>query len=541
MPDKLLIVDDDLGVSALCNRVLSGAGFDVEVVNRPHDALRLLREKSYNLLLLDIRLPEIDGFELLRLARERDPDLAIVIITGHGTIDTVVEALQHGAEGLVLKPFESGAELVQAVRTALVKSRQGREAARSRALRPLFEVSQSLLSEVDLDRLRDLIVSSVQGQFGSSCVGLYVLEGDSGSLKLLSSQGFPDGVPQVAEVGPEAGLAGRAVAWSLPLWVTREMPGSPAILRDLRQIEASSALCAPLLRRGKPKGAILVGRAPSSGTFREGDLELLTILAGQAAVAIENAGLYAEQREYIRRIEDSQSQLVQAEKLAALGRLVGSIAHEVNNPLQAIQNCLHLAWHAGLPEAKRKEYHDLAVSEVQRLIQTVGQMLDFYRPTAADYVPTDLNTLLDETLALAGKPLADKHIEIKKAYRKSLPLVPVVRNNLKQVFLNLLLNAGEAMTDGGQLTLRTTLASEAGQRVAQVSVTDTGTGIGPEHLAKVFEPFYTTKPTGTGIGLAVSYGIVQAHGGSIKVNSTPSGTMFTVALPLERNAQGLEQ
>jgi two-component system, NtrC family, sensor kinase len=535
MADKILIVDDDLGVAALCNRVLMGAGYAVEVANRPHDALRLLREKDYDLLLLDIRLPEIDGFELLRLARERDPDLAIVIITGHGTIDTVVEALQHGAEGLVLKPFESHAELVQAVRQALMKSRQGREAARSRALRPLFEVSQMLLSEMDLERLSNLIVASVQGQFGTSCVGLYVAGSDSPRLELVASQGFPTEFLASAEIGPDAGLPGRSVAWSLPLWVTAEMPGSPAILRDLQQAGIASALCAPLLRGGKPKGAIMVGRAAEMGTFREGDLELLTILAGQAAVALENAGLYADQREYIQRIEESQQQLIQAEKLAALGRLVGSIAHEVNNPLQAIQNCLHLSWHHGLPEPKRKEYHDLAVGEVQRLIETVRQMLDFYRPTAADYVPTDLNTLLDETLSLAEKPLRDKQVTVRKQYRKTLPLVPIVRNNIKQVFLNMLLNARDAMENGGQLTLRTSLVDDNGRKVAQVAVTDTGTGIPPEHLPKVFEPFYTTKPTGTGIGLSVSYGIVQAHGGWIKVNSTQGSTTFTVSLPVERN------
>jgi two-component system NtrC family sensor kinase len=253
-------------------------------------------------------------------------------------------------------------------------------------------------------------------------------------------------------------------------------------------------------------------------------------------VALENAGLYADQREYIQRIEESQQQLIQAEKLAALGRLVGSIAHEVNNPLQAIQNCLHLSWHQGLPEPKRKEYHDLAVGEVQRLIETVRQMLDFYRPTAADYVPTDLNILLDETLSLAEKPLRDKQVMVRKQYRKTLPLVPIVRNNIKQVFLNMLLNARDAMEDGGQLTLRTSLVDDNGQKVAQVAITDTGTGIPPEHLPKVFEPFYTTKPTGTGVGLSVSYGIVQAHGGWIKVNSTQGSTTFTVSLPLERNS-----
>lgn len=532
MADKILIVDDDLGVAALCNRILAGAGYDVEVANRPHDALSLLREKRYDLILLDIRLPEIDGFELLRLARERDPDVAVVIITGHGTIETVVEALQHGAEGLVLKPFESHAELAQAVRQALMKSRQAREAARSRALRPMFEVSQMLVSETDPARLNDLIVRSVQGQFGTSCVGLYALEGET--LRLAAGKGFPDDFPADATVGPEAGLPGRAVAWSLPLWVTAEMPGAPAILRDLQQAKVNSALCAPLLRRGQPRGAIMAGKSAAAGTFREGDLELLTILAGQAAVAMENAGLYAELREYVRRIETSQEQLIQAEKLAALGRLVGSIAHEVNNPLQAIQNCLHLSWHAGLPEEKRREYHDLAFGEVQRLIQTVRQMLDFYRPTAADFVATDLNTMLDDVLALAAKPLADKNIEVKKNYRKSLPRVPVVQSNIKQVLLNLLLNAGDAMPDGGLLTIGTSVDTDGSQKMALVSVSDTGPGISPEHLPKLFEPFYTTKPAGTGLGLAISYGIVQAHGGWIRVTSTSGSTTFTVSLPLDR-------
>jgi two-component system, NtrC family, sensor kinase len=99
----------------------------------------------------------------------------------------------------------------------------------------------------------------------------------------------------------------------------------------------------------------------------------------------------------------------------------------------------------------------------------------------------------------------------------------------------MLLNARDAMENGGQLTLRTSLVDDNGQKVAQVAVTDTGTGIPPEHLPKVFEPFYTTKPTGTGIGLSVSYGIVQAHGGWIKVNSTQGSTTFTVSLPVERN------
>jgi signal transduction histidine kinase len=532
MTDRILIVDDDPGVVALCERVLAEVGdYDVHSVTRPNDALRRLRAESFDLLLLDIRLPEMNGFELLQLARERDPELAIVVMTGHGTVDTAVEALQHGAEGLMLKPFESASKLVQSVRDALYKSRQAREAARSRTLRPLFEVSQTLLAETDPVRLQNLIISLVQGRFGASCAMLYVVDGEA--LRLVASQGLPEGYPRLAQIGPDVGLPGRAAAWSLPLWVTIEMPGHPALLRDLEGAKLNSALCAPMTRRGQPIGVIVAGKSADAGTFREGDLELLTILAGQAAVAMENARLYAELREYVRRIEESQQQLVQAEKLAALGRLVGSIAHEVNNPLQAIQNCLHLAAHTGLPEEKRSEYHKLASEEVERLIQTVRQMLDFYRPAKIDFAPSDLNGMVDEVLALAAKQLSDNNITVKKTYRKTLPSVPVVRNSIKQVFLNLLLNASDVMPGGGKVTVRTGLSDDG--RMAQVSFTDTGPGIPNEEQAKLFEPFFTTKDRGTGLGLAVSYTIVEAHRGWIGVDSAPGkGATFTVHLPLER-------
>lgn len=531
MTDRLLIVDDDPGVTMLCERLMRRAGYDAQSTARPLEALKLLRAQHFDLLLLDVRMPEMNGFELLRLARERDPELAILVMTGHGTVDTAVEALHNGAEGLVVKPFESGEKLVQSVRDALTKSRQARQAARSRALRPLFDVSQKLLAEVDPERLRSLIVAMAQTQFDAACVGLYSM--GNGELHLVARQDPQDHTPQTTGVGPESGLPGRAVTWSLPLWVTLDAPGDEALQNDLRSCRLNSALCAPLLRHGQPMGAIVVGKA--AGDFREGDLELLTLLAGQAAVALENAGLYEELRDSVRRIEDSQQQLIQAEKLAALGRLVGSIAHEVNNPLQAIQNCLHLASHDSLPEEKRGAYHQMATEEVERLINTVRQMLDFYRPTDADFVPTDLNGLLDDVLTLASRCLTDNRVTVKKLYRKSLPPVPVARSNIKQVFLNLLLNACEAMPQGGNLTLRTGLRQTERRQTATIVFADTGAGIAADDQAKLFEPFFTTKASGTGLGLAVSYGIVETHGGWIKVKSAPgSGATFTVYLPVER-------
>jgi signal transduction histidine kinase len=127
---------------------------------------------------------------------------------------------------------------------------------------------------------------------------------------------------------------------------------------------------------------VYAGRESAQAPFREADLEMFLILARQAAIAMENARLYAELRDYVRRVEDSQQALLQAEKMAAAGRLTASIAHEINNPLQAVQNCIHLAGHTELPAEKRQEYFELACSELDRLRATVQRMLDFYRPNA---------------------------------------------------------------------------------------------------------------------------------------------------------------
>ena len=175
-------------------------------------------------------------------------------------------------------------------------------------------------------------------------------------------------------------------------------------------------------------------------------------------------------------------------------------------------------------------YHDLA-AESDALIKLVRVMLD-HRPPASISL-TDLDTLLDEVLTLAEKPLRDKNIAIKKQYRKDLPPVRQVRNNLKQVFLNLILNAGDAMPNGGRLTLKDGLSRDNKHHVAQVSFIDNGVGILPEKArAKLFEPFYTTKAQGTGLGFSSpAYSIVEAHGGHIQVESVVgSGSTFTVQL-----------
>ena len=245
-----------------------------------------------------------------------------------------------------------------------------------------------------------------------------------------------------------------------------------------------------------------------------------------------------EARQRAIELEQSQAQLIQVEKLAAMGRLAASIAHELNNPLQAIQNCLHLVLRRPLPETKRRQYLEMAQEEVERLIGIVQGMLDFYRPSKGQRASVKVNTIVENVLALAAKQLQRGQVTVHQHLTPDLPPLEAVSDQIKQVFLNIVINAVEAMPDGGDLYVNTTLTPDG--RWVAISFTDTGIGLSPEEQANIFEPFYTTKTQGTGLGLSVSYGIIERHGGSIEVQSEPGqGSCFTVKLPVSQPEQSI--
>jgi len=222
--------------------------------------------------------------------------------------------------------------------------------------------------------------------------------------------------------------------------------------------------------------------------------------------------------------------------MAAVGRLTASLAHEINNPLQAIQNSLHLAAHPGLAPEQRQRFLEMAQTEVNRLIQIVHRMLDFYRPSSAMQV-LNINRPVEDALAIAGKRLQQTRIHVETRLAADLPPVQGIANQLTQVFLNIVINAIEAMPDGGTLWVGTAHHARAKQVV--IAFRDSGPGIPAEIRDHLFEPFHTSKPTGTGLGLAISYGIIERHNGTIEVESPPGGgTTFIIRLPVHKEPEG---
>jgi two-component system NtrC family sensor kinase len=227
--------------------------------------------------------------------------------------------------------------------------------------------------------------------------------------------------------------------------------------------------------------------------------------------------------------------LLQSAKLAAIGELSASVAHEINNPLYAARNSLYLL-EQDLPlNPTQRQFLDIAQGELGRIARIITRMRDFYRPSRSEFAPTDVNSLLQDTVEFVQTYLRHSHIKVFTELTDALPPLIAHMDQLRQVFLNIVLNACDAMPTGGRLGIRTEHIPATADEMTTIVVyiSDTGTGISDEHMVHLFEPFYTTKPQGTGLGLAISAHIVTQHAGQISVDSTMgSGSTFIIKLPV---------
>ncbi len=518
-PRRVVVVDSNEGVLRLCQRVLERAGFEAAAFEQPYAALDYLEQHTADVLIADSDIPAMNGFALMQQARLLQPNLAVVIMSRYDTIERAVEALNQGANGLLLKPFER-MMLVESVWRAVAHRQRQEETARMAALRPLFDVAEALLSERRLAPLQTLVVEKVQEVLPGSAVGLYLWEEGA------------------AEEGQVLASVGKVLPPNAPLWQTVPPHRHPLRLdiqsgdeddRALLEAYGWSSALLTVVPREERRYALLVAREQMPFFHEEVDATALGILARLAATALESARLYEALRSSLEELRRSQRALAQAEKMAAVGRLTGSLAHEVNNPIQAVRNSLYLATHPEVDPSRRAEYLRLATEEIERLSALVHRMLNFYRPGKAERRKVALATLVGRVLGLLAAQLEKHHITVVREMPADLPPVYGVEDQLQQVVLNLVLNAMEAMPEGGRLFV---LGWAEGDRVV-LAVEDTGPGIAPEVRDNLFEPLVSTKDTGTGLGLAVSYNIIADHGGHLALGEPTRGTgaAFRVVLP----------
>jgi signal transduction histidine kinase len=313
--------------------------------------------------------------------------------------------------------------------------------------------------------------------------------------------------------------------------------------------ETRSEMCVALKGSDQIIGVINV-KSQRRNAFSQNDFIVLETLAGILSNVISSAGQYQKMQATVDQLQAAreelqervaaqrmaESRLVQAAKLAAVGEMAAGIAHELNNPLTTVSGFTELVLEELPDDSDIRNDLELVLRESQRARGVVRRLLDFSRQSENARVRSDLNEIIVDVLALVNHLLRMSGIQLFTDLSDGIPWISVDRNQIKQVLLNLVHNALHAMPTGGELHITTSLKQRNQQEWLAMSLTDTGIGISPENIARVFEPFFTTrsKDGGTGLGLSVTYGIITDHGGSIDVESqVGKGSTFTVWLPVE--------
>ena len=297
---------------------------------------------------------------------------------------------------------------------------------------------------------------------------------------------------------------------------------------DREDQEPLPALVVPLRAREQPLGLAVITDRPGARAFTEAEMTRALAIANQLALAVENARLYEDLRKSYAELARTQEQLVQRERLAALGELSAVVAHEVRNPLGVIFNSLGSIRRLVRPDGDAKVLLDIMGEEADRLNRIVGDLLDFARPTTPTLRPEPIDRVLDDALqaALAENP---QGIRLIRDVDPSLPPVAMDSRLVRQALINIAVNAVQAMQKGGTLTARAFRDGE----FARIEIADQGPGIPEEVQHRIFEPFFTTKASGTGLGLAVVKRILEGHRGEFAVSSSRDGTVFVIWLPIE--------
>ena len=403
---------------------------------------------------------------------------------------------------------------------------------RNRELLVLNSIGQTLTESMDLsDSLRRTLTQLTE-LFGLDATSLYLFDDTGTTLRRIAAVGqrsdYARHLPPIV-LQPELREHIKAVhATFLPVHGL----ALPPIFHDiLRKEEIVSAYIVVLWSKGRPLGGLVVG-SRTAREFSPADVNLLIAVGSLISNATERALLYDESRQAYENLRRTQEQLLNSEKMAAVGQLISGVAHELNNPLTAILGYSQLLSGSGEMGPLGMEYTEKLYKQAQRTHRIVQNLLSFARQHKPERLPTHINNILEDTLALRDYDLRMSNIRIHLSLAEDLPEVSADPHQLQQVFLNMVNNAVDAILESskdGDLWVTT----HADRTKVSVEFTDSGPGV--QEASRVFDPFYTTKPVGkgTGLGLSICYGIVTEHGGSIRVRNLPHrGASFTIELPL---------
>jgi two-component system, NtrC family, sensor kinase len=552
-PTRLLVVEDDLVTQAMLADQLAAGGYVVDRATSAEEALALLDAHEYDVAFVDMVLPGATGLDLLSTLRDRAPHTEAIIMTAHPAVHHAITCLQAGAVDYLAKPLNFSG-LVPLVHKAIERQRH---AARLVTL----EACQSIFAISDTAEIPKEIVAAAMRVANADDASLMLTDSDGG-LRLAYSHSLGRTEHCNAKIALGDRIAGKVAASRQPMVINSDLSDDPrlaGITPATRRIR-SSIIC-PLMTGDRLLGVLNINRIKTQAPFKTADLEEVKVLAAQASSSLDSARLVRELNQRVDELSRAQSCILQSERLAAIGQLAAGVAHEINNPVAYVMANVEfvlgqlgtlktvdpaaeaaaakeILWRWWQQVGARVGFDDLnqALLEARegagRIREIVADMRTLARSDRGQEELFDLNLAVRSAIRLATS-------EIRGSAELKADLGPnvMVHGNvgqLSQVFLNLLVNAAQAIPIGQGATAKITVTTRLEGDAVVVSIADTGVGITVDAQAHIFEPFFTTKPAGKGmgLGLSISRETVQRHKGDMAFWSQPGvGTTFTITLP----------
>ncbi len=539
--ERILVADDEARIVELCVHLLSRRGYNVRGVTSGHDAIACLEADSYDLLIVDIRMPDVDGLTVLRVGLAIDPNLTSVVITGYATMGRVIEALNSGARGFLLKPFDIH-ELNATVESALAQRQKEQEWQRLRAQLPVLVISQALMTTGDVRELSRRLLEVVARQIGVNRAVLALRDEAVEALHVAAAVGMPEDLADEMQIPLSTSLEERLHAQEVLLLDPQSLDDLDAPLRALACEPSQGNLVLVPLRTGKKDVGLLCLNASASRerqiALTPSDLNLLAIMGGQIAIALENARMYATEQ---RRTMELGRALEQQQELDRLkNQFIQNVSHELRTPLSMILGYAELLATGDLGAVSEQQQGplDIIVQRSYALRDLIGNITAILQNEGREHSkePVLLSNLINEAI-VDFQVLADRAgLTLFSECAGPVPAVLGDTEHLRRVVDNLIGNALKFTPAGGTVAVRL----RGGNGSVMLEIADSGIGIDSEHQPRIFERFYQVDGSarrahgGCGLGLALVKEIVEKHGGTVTVESQfGAGSTFTVTLPAD--------
>src|SRR6266571_1359294 len=528
VPASLLVVDDEPQVRTVLKDALGESGFSVDVAADGESAILKARTTPYDVAICDLKMPGIDGLETISRIRQINPDIQFIILTAHGTLESAIESLRMGAFDFLQKPV-----VLKDLEFSIGRALERRNLLERSAL---FDLSQAIFSTLDPDELYGRLVQSAMEILRADDASLMLL-GENRELYIARSTSSVVDTLTATRLALGERVAGRVAQQTEPALINDDVAGDGRFggVTSLRSIRA--AIACPLTMRGELLGVLNVNRLSQEMPYTERDRQTAVIVSSLVALALGNARLHKELQARLQQISDTQEEVIQNEKMVALGSLLSGVAHELNNPLCAVLGYAQLMHQEDL-EPKLRKGVEVISREADRAATIVSDLLRFSRRERPVKKALGLSGVLLKTLERKAYDLKSARVEVRTMLDAELPLVLGDFHQLQLVFMNLITNAQQAMFDHrGSGTL--TISGEHRNGRVILTFADDGPGVAAENTRRVFDPFFTTKAVGKGrgLGLSVCFAIVRDHGGVIRVSrGAGGGAVFTVELPVVPDA-----